>query len=290
MLCPWPKSAKNWPGRRFMKGHNHAVKLTDRVYWVGAVDWNIRDFHGYSTEKGTTYNSYLVKDEKVALFDTVKREFKDDLLYEIKQRPKDKPFSLLIADEAQVEEFARNIPIAAYKLLDKQAEAIPIGSGDLIFLPHMMVGERAPYWDEHIRGAFLGVTVYHTRAHMFRAILEGVGYAMRYSIDAARDTGIEINRATLVDGGASSPLWRQIIADTTEIEFHYIPETLGAPMGDAILAGLGTGEIKDHRVIEDWIGDKISTKPKAENMEKYRKHYRLYVEAVEKLIPYFSGF
>ena len=179
---------------------------------------------------------------------------------------------------------------SAYKLLDKQAETIPIGSGDLIFLPHMMVGERAPYWDEHIRGAFLGVTVYHTRAHMFRAILEGVGYAMRYSIDAARDTGIEINRATLVDGGASSPLWRQIIADTTEIEFHYIPETLGAPMGDAILAGLGTGEIKDHRVIEKWIGDKISTKPKAENMEKYSKHYKLYVEAVEKLIPYFSGF
>ena len=153
-----------------------------------------------------------------------------------------------------------------------------------------MVGERAPYWDEHIRGAFLGLTVYHTRAHMFRAILEGVGYAMRYSIDAARDTGIEINRATLVDGGASSSLWRQIIADTTEIEFHYIPETLGAPMGDAILAGLGTHEITDHRVIEKWIGEKMPTRPKEENIEKYRKHYRLYIEAVEKLASYFLGF
>jgi sugar (pentulose or hexulose) kinase len=180
--------------------------------------------------------------------------------------------------------------ISAYKLLDKQAANIPIGSGDLIFLPHLMVGERAPYWDEHIRGAFLGLTVYHTRAHMFRAILEGVGYAMRYSIDAARDTGIEINRATLVDGGASSSLWRQIIADTTEIGFHYIPETLGAPMGDAILAGLGTHEITDHRVIEKWIGEKIPTRPKEENIEKYRKHYRLYIEAVEKLASYFLGF
>ena len=178
---------------------------------------------------------------------------------------------------------------SAYKQLDKQAENIPVGSGDLIFLPHMMVGERAPYWDEHIRGAFLGLTVYHTKAHMFRAILEGVAYAMRYSIDAARDAGFEINRATLVDGGASCPLWRQIIADTTEIEFHYIPETLGAPMGDAILAGLGTGEIKDHRVIEDWIGEKIPTKLNTENVEKYRRFYRLYSDAVEKLLPFFSS-
>ncbi len=179
---------------------------------------------------------------------------------------------------------------SAYKQLDQQAEKIPVGSDELIFLPHMMVGERAPYWDEHIRGAFLGVTVYHTRAHMFRAILEGVAYAMRYSIDAARETGIKIKRATLVDGGASSPLWRQIIADTTEITFQYIPETLGAPMGDAILAGLGTGEINDHRVIEKWLGEKIPTEPKPENVEKYRKHYRLYMDAVEKLSPYFSRF
>ncbi len=184
----------------------------------------------------------------------------------------------------------RETGASAYKLLDQEAEKIPLGSDDLIFLPHMMVGERAPYWDEYIRGAFLGVSVYHTRAHMFKAILEGVAYAMRYSIDAARETGIEINRATLVDGGASSPLWRQIVADVTEIEFHYIPNTLGAPMGDTILAGLGTGEITDHRIIEKWIGEKISTKPKPENVEKYRKHYRLYTEAVKKITPLFSEF
>jgi xylulokinase len=180
--------------------------------------------------------------------------------------------------------------VSAYKQLDQQAEKVAIGSDDLIFLPHMMVGERAPYWDEHIRGAYLGLTAYHTKAHMFRAMLEGVGYAMRYSIDAARDTGVEIKRATLVDGGASSPLWRQIIADTTEIEFHYIPNTLGAPMGDAILAGLGSGEITDHRVIEQWIGEKIATKPNTESVEKYRKHYRLYSEAVTMLSTYFSRF
>ena len=113
---------------------------------------------------------------------------------------------------------------------------------------------------------------------------------MRYSIDAARDTGVEIKRATLVDGGASSPLWRQIISDTTEIEFNYIPDTLGAPMGDAILAGLGSGEITDHRVIEKWIGEKIATKPDPESIKKYRKYYELYTLAVEQLSPFFSRY
>jgi len=59
------------------------TEIKPDVFSVGAVDWNIRDFHGYSTQLGTTYNSYLVKDEKIALFDTVKREFKDDLLFHI---------------------------------------------------------------------------------------------------------------------------------------------------------------------------------------------------------------
>lgn len=178
----------------------------------------------------------------------------------------------------------------AYQQLDKLASEIPIGSGDLLFLPHMMIGERAPFWDEHIRGAFLGLTVYHTRAHLFRAILEGVAYAMRYSLDAATNAGVNFNRATLVDGGASSPLWRQIVANITEVEMSYIPNTLGAPMGDAILAGLGTGELKDYKVIEDWIGEKQPTKPIPENVAKYKRLYDLYVKSFNKLTPVYSLF
>jgi len=62
-----------------------AVEVKKDIYWVGAVDWNVRDFHGYSTERGTTYNAYLVKDEKVALFDTVKHDFISDLVHNIHQ-------------------------------------------------------------------------------------------------------------------------------------------------------------------------------------------------------------
>ncbi|HIJ78401.1 MAG: flavodoxin domain-containing protein [Desulfobulbaceae bacterium] len=62
-----------------------AIEVKENIYWVGAVDWNIRDFHGYSTESGTSYNAYLIKDEKTVLFDTVKKELKGDLLHHLRQ-------------------------------------------------------------------------------------------------------------------------------------------------------------------------------------------------------------
>jgi len=144
-----------------------------------------------------------------------------------------------------------------------------------------MIGERAPYWDDHLRGGLLGLGVTHTRAHIFRAILEGVAYAMRYSLEAAWEAGVTINRATLVDGGARSPLWRQIIADVTGVAMSYIPDAQGAPLGDAILAGLGTGTIKDHTVIDQWIKQKIPTPPNPENTAKYEKMYAIYKKTLQ---------
>jgi len=61
------------------------VQIADDIYWVGAIDWNIRDFHGYSTCQGTTYNACLIKDEKITLIDTVKKEFADDLIANISE-------------------------------------------------------------------------------------------------------------------------------------------------------------------------------------------------------------
>ena len=61
------------------------VKLTENVYWVGAIDWDVRDFHGYSTNRGTTYNAFLIMDEKITLIDTVKKSLKNDMLARIKE-------------------------------------------------------------------------------------------------------------------------------------------------------------------------------------------------------------
>ncbi len=186
-------------------------------------------------------------------------------------------------DELGAEEVGRaeREGVDAYGLLDRSAEMVPPGSDNLLFLPHMMVGERAPYWDDHLRGALLGLTVYHTRAHIFRAVLEGVAYALRYSLEAVREAGTEIGRATLVDGGARSPLWRQIIADVTGVTMDYITDAQGAPLGDAILAGLGTGELGSHDVIDDWIKEKIPTVPNPENVGRYETMYRFYVESLK---------
>jgi len=171
--------------------------------------------------------------------------------------------------------------IDAYKILDEKADKVPPGSEGLVFLPHLMVGERAPYWDDHLRGGLLGLGVYHTRAHIFRAVLEGVAYAMRYSIEAAVEAGLPINRTTIVDGGAGSPLWRQIIADVTGITMEYIPDSKGAPLGDAILAGLGTRVITDHGVIEEWLGEKVRTEPDPKMEKVYEAYYGLYKSSLD---------
>ncbi|MEN8134084.1 MAG: flavodoxin domain-containing protein [Thermodesulfobacteriota bacterium] len=78
-------------------------EIKENVFWVGAVDWNIRDFHGYSTDQGTTYNAYLIKDEKIALFDTVKRNFKDELLFHIRELTDPEKIDYLIVNHVEMD-------------------------------------------------------------------------------------------------------------------------------------------------------------------------------------------
>jgi flavorubredoxin len=73
------------------------------IYWVGAVDWNIRDFHGYSTEKGTSYNAYLIKDEKIALFDTVKKEVKGDLIHHLRRTIDPEKIDYIIVNHVEMD-------------------------------------------------------------------------------------------------------------------------------------------------------------------------------------------
>lgn len=80
-----------------------ATEIKKNIYWVGAVDWNIRDFHGYSTPEGTTYNAYLVKDEKIALFDTVKKTHKADLLNHIRQIVDPEKIDYIIVDHVEMD-------------------------------------------------------------------------------------------------------------------------------------------------------------------------------------------
>jgi len=80
-----------------------AVQISDRVYWVGAIDWNIRDFHGYSTDRGTTYNAYLVMADKITLVDTVKRPFRDELLARISSVVDPASISYVVSNHAEMD-------------------------------------------------------------------------------------------------------------------------------------------------------------------------------------------
>jgi len=173
---------------------------------------------------------------------------------------------------------AGQVGLSPYGILDLEAEGVPPGSEGLIFMPHMMVGERAPYWDDNVRGSLTGLTVYHTRAHLFRAFLEGVAYGLRYSVETATQTGMPLRRTLLVNGGAKSRLWRAIITDITGLTMTYIAQNPGAPLGDALLAGLGTGVIKNPKVINEWLSITEATKPNLTNKKLYNQYYKLYLK------------
>jgi len=128
----------------------------------------------------------------------------------------------------------------AYDLLVGEAEAIPPGADALVFLPCMQ-GAMAPEWNGAARGAFSGLTLAHTRAHMTRAVLEGSAYALRDILDAMRAAGLEVRRITMVGGGAKSALWRRIKADVTGLPVR-TPETVETTAtGAAILAAVASG-------------------------------------------------
>ncbi len=139
-------------------------------------------------------------------------------------------------EKAKAQETGRD----AYDLLDEGAATAPPGCEGLIFLPYL-TGERTPYPDPNARGVFFGLTLRHGKAHMTRAVLEGVSYGLRDSLELMRALGLEIRQVRASGGGARSALWRQILADVFATEIVTVNVTEGAAYGAALLAGVGAG-------------------------------------------------
>ena len=131
-----------------------------------------------------------------------------------------------------------------YELLTDLAGQAPAGCEGLIFLPYL-TGERTPYPDPEARGAYCGITLRHSRAHMVRAVLEGVTYALRDSLELMRNLGLTVEQVRGSGGGVRSSLWRQIVADVFESELVTVRVTEGAAWGAALLAGVGAGVYAD---------------------------------------------
>jgi xylulokinase len=128
----------------------------------------------------------------------------------------------------------------SYDQLTTEAAKIPPGSEGLLWTPYLM-GERTPHLDSNARGALVGLTASHTRAHVVRAILEGVAFSLRDTFTLFREMNVPVANIRLGGGGARSPLWRQIQADVYGHAVEIVEAEEGAAYGAAILAGVGAG-------------------------------------------------
>jgi len=123
-----------------------------------------------------------------------------------------------------------------YRLMDQAAAGVPPGAEGMIFLPYL-AGEFAPSWDPYLRAGFLGVGVQHHRPHFTRAVLEGVGFAIRDALEGILATGHQVDEIRLIGGGAASDLWAQIMTDILQREL-FVPEGADAAFGAALMAGV----------------------------------------------------
>ena len=153
-----------------------------------------------------------------------------------------------------------------------------LGENDVYFLPYLM-GERSPINDTNARGTFIGMTMNTKREELTLAVLEGVAFAIRDSVEVAKSLGIEINSSKLCGGGAKSPLWRKILANVLNVELE-IPKTEQGPgMGGAMLAMVACDE---YCSVSDAARNLTSVscviKPDSHLAEKYENKYQKFIK------------
>jgi xylulokinase len=167
-------------------------------------------------------------------------------------------------------------PTEDYESLARAAAQVPAGSDGLITLPYFS-GERTPINDPHARGMLLGLTLRHSRAHLYRSFLEAVGYGLRHNIEAMIEAGARPQRLVAVGGGTRNALWLQIISDITGMPQEVPAQTVGASYGDAYLAGLAAGVFADTRALRsDWLQVESVVEPDPHAASIYDELYRVY--------------
>lgn len=164
--------------------------------------------------------------------------------------------------------------VNAYDLLMQEIGSIPAGSGGLVVLPYFS-GERTPVNDPAARGVFFGLTLQHTRAHLYQACLEGVGYGIAQHLEGYREIGMETRRIIAVGGGTRTAKWMQIVADITGREL-LVGETYGAAYGDAMLAALATGCFRSIEEVASHCDFKGKVLPDAGRSRDYEPFKRVY--------------
>ena len=171
---------------------------------------------------------------------------------------------------------------------EEQAAIGKLGENHVYFLPYLM-GERSPHNDPNARAVFLGMSMDTTRADMTQAVLEGVAFALRDSLEVAKSLGIELERTKICGGGAKSPLWKKIIANVLNLKVDVPENEEGPSMGGAILAAVACGE---YGSVEEAAGKIVkiaeTVEPESALVAKYEERYRQFREIYPACRPVFQ--
>ena len=170
----------------------------------------------------------------------------------------------------------------------EQANISKLGENHVFFLPYLM-GERSPHNNPDARGTFIGLTMDSSREDMTQAVLEGVAFGLRDSIEVARSLGIPLTKTRICGGGAKSPLWRKMITNIMNMEVERITSEEGPGLGGAMLAAVGCGEYASVEEAAKAIVKVLDVeKPDPELVEKYEKKYQQFKTIYPACKPVFD--
>lgn len=163
-----------------------------------------------------------------------------------------------------------------------------LGENHVFFLPYLM-GERSPHNNPNARGTFIGMTMDTSREDMTQAVLEGVAFALRDSLEVARSLGIDIKRTKICGGGAKSPLWKKMIANIMNLKVDVIESEEGPALGGAMLAAVANGEFASVEEAAAKIVKIVDTvEPEAELVAKYEEKYQQFKEIYPACKPIYD--
>ena len=177
---------------------------------------------------------------------------------------------------------------SAYELLNQAAGKSTVGAHKLLFLPYLL-GERSPRWNTRARGAFIGLTMRHTRADMIRAVLEGVTMNLRIILEAFTTQGAQIEAMRVIGGGARGRFWNQMMANIYGIPVHrlaFLEEATS--MGGALAGGVGVGLYKDFSLIETMNPVTEVIDPEPQQVAAYQSIFPVFESAYQALLPVYD--
>jgi xylulokinase len=173
-------------------------------------------------------------------------------------------------------------PGADYTVLDAEGSSTPCGSEGLVLLPYFL-GEKTPLHDPLARGVLFGLTLSHTRGHIYRAILEGIAYGFQHHLAVLAERNLRAEKARVTNGGARSALWKQVTADVLGIPLEEVANHPGSSLGAAFVAGMGIGQFKEWGEIERFIRVSSVVRPDPRVHQRYQELFRVYRELYESL-------